>query len=66
MRAAVVLPVTPEERLSEVAEILAAGLMRVAARKSSEVCAVSGESSLHILPDQSGHPAPVTRRLSDG
>jgi hypothetical protein len=60
------MAVTPEERLTELAEILAAGLMRVAARKSSEVCAVSGESSLHILPDQSGHPAPVTRRMSDG
>lgn len=60
------LPVTPEERLTELAEILAAGLMRVAARKSSEVCASSGESSLHFSPTQSGHPTQSSRRTSDG
>jgi hypothetical protein len=66
MRAAATLPVSPEERLSELAEILAAGLMRVATRKSSELCDLSGESSLHMLPDQSGHPASSSRRTSDG
>ena len=55
-----------EERIAEICEILAAGLMRVAARKSSEVCAGSGESSLHFSPDQSGHPTPSRRRISDG
>ena len=60
------LRVTPEERLKELAEILAAGLMRVAARKSSEVCADSGESSLHFSPTQSGHPTQSSRRISDG
>ena len=55
-----------DERPTEIAEILAVGLQRALAPKSSEVCGHGGESSLHILPDQSGHPAPVTRRNSDG
>jgi hypothetical protein len=57
---------TEEDRLAEIATILAAGLMRVLEPESSPVCAHSGESSLHILPDQSGHPTPVQRRTSDG
>jgi hypothetical protein len=54
------------ERLSEIAEILAAGLMRVVARKSSPISADTGESSLDISGHQSGHPTPVDRRMSDG
>jgi hypothetical protein len=53
-------------RLAEIAEILAIGLQRALARKSSEVCADCGESSLHILPGQSVHPTPVDRRTPDG
>jgi len=52
--------------LNEIAELLAAGLTRVLARKSSDVCAETGESSLHLPPDQSGHPTPDNRRMSDG
>jgi hypothetical protein len=52
-------------RLSEIAEILAAGLMRLMARKSSEVWVHSGENSLHIPPGQSGHPNPKDRRMPD-
>ena len=38
-----------------IAEILAAGVVRVAARKSSRISADTGESSLHSTADQSGH-----------
>ena len=57
---------TAEKRLIELSEILAAGLMRVVARKSSLIRASTGESSLDISPDQSGHPNPMDRRMSDG
>lgn len=43
-----------DERLSEIAEILALGLMRLRSRKSSELSRDLGESSLHLLADQSG------------
>jgi hypothetical protein len=46
------------ENIQEVAEILAAGLMRLLARKSSELSAAAGETSLDFTGDQSGHPAP--------
>jgi hypothetical protein len=45
---------TPNERLAEVAAILAAGLMRLLADKSSGLSADSGESSLHFPGNQSG------------
>jgi hypothetical protein len=45
---------TPEQRLAEVVEILAAGLMRLRAQKSSPKSADCGEISLDILADQSG------------
>ena len=54
------------ERIDEIAEILAAGLMRLHARKSSRLSPDVGDSSLHISPVQSGHPNPDHRRLSDG
>jgi len=44
----------PTGRLDEIAEILAAGLMRLRARKSSPKSADCGEISLDILADQSG------------
>ncbi len=46
---------TAAERLDEVAEILATGVMRLVARKSSTKQAGSGESSLDFVPSQSGH-----------
>jgi hypothetical protein len=49
---------TPSQRLSELADILAAGLMRLGARKSSEFCPDSGESSLDCPGHQSGHADP--------
>jgi hypothetical protein len=48
---------TPE-RLAEIGEILAAGLIRLRLRQSSRLAADQGESSLHFPPDQSVH-APV-------
>jgi hypothetical protein len=43
------------ERLDEVAEILAAGLMRLNLRKSSHLSAASGESLLDCAAPQSSH-----------
>jgi hypothetical protein len=42
------------DRLMEIGEILAAGLMRLEGLKSSRKSAEIGESSLHFTPDQSG------------
>jgi hypothetical protein len=49
----------PDTRMSGIAEILAAGLMRVLTRKSSGQGAVSGESSLDFSAKESGHPTPI-------
>jgi hypothetical protein len=43
------------ERLAEIAEILALGLVRLKLRKSSELFRDSGESSLHFTPAKSSH-----------
>jgi hypothetical protein len=51
--------------LAELSELLAIGLQRALTRKSSEVCPGTGESSLHILPDQSGDPNSKDRRAPD-
>jgi len=50
-----------DDRLSEIAEILAAGLMRLRARKSSQISPDSGESSLALSGHQSGHGDPNSR-----
>ncbi|MDK9723134.1 MAG: hypothetical protein OEL53_18380 [Rhodospirillales bacterium] len=49
------------ERLDEVAEILAVGVMRLVALKSSTLFAHGGESFLDLLPDQSGHANTLLR-----
>jgi hypothetical protein len=55
---------TAAERLQEIAETLALGLIRLQARsveqaaKSSQLSANCGESSLHFSPDQSGRGIP--------
>jgi hypothetical protein len=51
--------ITPAERLDEIAEILAAGLVRLKAGKSSQLSADFGDSSLHFPPDQSGRVSPA-------
>src|SRR5262245_8839067 len=53
---------TRDEHLAEIAEILAAGLMRLRARKSSQYSADSRESLLDCAAHQSGHPT----RFSSG
>jgi hypothetical protein len=52
------------ERLTEVAEILAAGLMRLQGPKSSGLSHHNGESSLHYDAGQSGHAAPLSPEAS--
>jgi hypothetical protein len=47
----------PADRLSEIAEILALGLMRLRARKSSHLSRDIGESSLHFRAEESGRGA---------
>ena len=46
---------TTEDPLTEIAEILAAGLMRLRARKSSSLSQHNGESLLDCAGHQSGH-----------
>jgi hypothetical protein len=46
---------TADERLAEIAEILAVGLSRLKARQSSSLSADFGESSLDCPGQQSGH-----------
>jgi hypothetical protein len=46
---------SPAERLAELAEILATGLMRLRARQSTPLSAHCGESSLDCAARQSGH-----------
>lgn len=46
-----------DERIAEIGALLAAGLMRLRAAKSSAIGGKFGESSLHISPGQSSHVA---------
>jgi len=46
---------SPAERIAEIAEILAAGLIRLRAQQSSELLRRNGESSLDFTAHQSGH-----------
>jgi hypothetical protein len=46
---------TSAERLAEIADLLAAGFMRLRARKSSALSRDTGESCLDFSPDQRGH-----------
>lgn len=46
---------TAAERIVEIAEILAAGLIRLHMRQSSPLVAGVGDSPVDFLPDQSGH-----------
>jgi hypothetical protein len=51
--------------ISEVAEILALGLMRLLEKKSSELSPPAGETSLDFNGHRSGHPTPTEGRKSD-
>jgi hypothetical protein len=50
----------PSVHLEELAEILAVGLMRVLAQKSSRKKSLTGESSLDFSAITSGHPIPTS------
>ena len=50
----------PRERIAEIGEILALGLVRLRARQSSQTEARTGESSLDCVAYQSGHANPET------
>jgi hypothetical protein len=52
---------TAAERLDEVAEILATGLMRLRSRQSSDLSHRFGESSLDCVAHQSGHANALKR-----
>jgi hypothetical protein len=47
--------ISTDERLGEIADILATGLIRLQARKSSKLSRACGESSLDCAAHQSGH-----------
>jgi hypothetical protein len=51
--------------VAEVASLLALGLMRLLARKSSELSLETGENSLDFTGHRSGHPSPVEGRETD-
>jgi hypothetical protein len=55
---------TPAERLAELGQILALGLMRLHARKSSRLSADCGESSVDFLPNRSTHADAPERRTA--
>jgi len=55
---------SPKERLAEVCDLLALGLIRLRLRQSSDLSAESGESSLHNSGARSGHANPKLRRLA--
>jgi hypothetical protein len=50
--------------IAEIAEILALGLTRLLARKSTEFSHLSGESLLHSSPNQSGDVPPFSAEVS--
>jgi hypothetical protein len=54
---------TPAERLTELGRILAVGLVRLKANKSSDLSADQGESSVDLSPPKSGH---ATRNSAGG
>jgi len=53
---------TPEERLSEVAQILAAGLVRLRQRECRNDYSRLEKNSLDFSPDRSGHATARKRR----
>ena len=55
---------SPADRLAELGQILAAGLMRLHARKSSPLSADRGDSSVDFPPDRSSHADTLTRRTA--
>ena len=55
---------TADERLAEIAEILARGLVRLHARKSSPLSADRGDSFVDLPPHRSRHANALKRRMA--
>jgi hypothetical protein len=55
-------PMTPAERLDEIAEILAAGILRVRARLRAPRGSTAEQVRVDFSPRRSGHVAPSERR----
>jgi len=55
---------TADERLAELGELLARGVMRLQAPKSSRLSADRGDSFVDFVPDQSGHADAPKRRTA--
>lgn len=51
---------TPDERLAELGQILARGLIRLHARKASPLSADKRDSFVDLPPHRSGHAATLT------
>jgi hypothetical protein len=51
---------TAQERIAELGQFLALGIVRLYARKSSPLSAARGDSFVDLLPDRSGHAATLT------
>jgi hypothetical protein len=66
LRRAIGEALPPNERISEVAELLAAAMVRLLARKSSKNSRHFGESSLDFTGHRSGHPNPLVAGEMDG
>jgi len=54
--------ISPAERITEIAEILAAGVVRLRARQSTPLLPPPGDSSLDCAGDQSGHAKSETEK----
>jgi hypothetical protein len=55
---------TADERIAEIGQILALGLIRLHTRKSSSFSADCGDSLVDVPPNQSGHADAPTRRTA--
>jgi hypothetical protein len=53
---------TPAERLDEIAEILAAGILRLRARLSAPPGSTGEQFRVDFSPDRSGHARPSGQR----
>lgn len=65
MKLAVEVPAASALRLTEIAEVLASGLMRALARKSSRIFEPTKECSLDISVAKSAHPTRKNGRGTD-
>jgi len=54
--------ISADERIAEIGQFLARGLVRLRARNASNLSTDRGESSVDFLPHRSGHADTPTRR----